>query len=420
MARALAALQPVDGNAVAQQAAAAAAAAACAAHQQPPAAAPRASNDDDAENAAPAGGGAGYVPAATQDAVAAQCLSDQMKNQLRLSPNPSAAPPAQESPAFTPHCDSVRSMPSMDAAESAAAAAADTAAPSDTAPVRVDEFLALSLHYVAPSDAEQVGENFGACAQRLVASGDDGCDIDATIPQCGAQDVTAGRVLVAVQLTNSHDSDSYTVQLRVDGGPPELLTVPPGETALATAPAAGNRSGRGSPFEMRGRRRAAASGGSAATPSSPRSASISTADSVSCVFTRPEGLGIVFDECVDARDGERYLVVSHVHPNTQAAELLERTSDGAATSSAALICPGMVVQKISAGDEDSEVHVSSLYREYGQVPPHLFAMRPLGLVMSAREHGVIEAELLQRPGDEKPAEAAEQTNAPPLVRIRVV
>ena len=407
MARALGALQAVDGNTVAAQAASAAAAAACAAPVAA-AAAPRveaSSSSPPDENVRPtaAGGDAGYVPAATQDAVAAQCLSGQMKTQLRLSPNPSAAPPAQESPAFTVHADSVRSMPSMDDAEAEAAAAA-----ADTAPVRVDEFLALSLKYVAPSDAEQVGDNFGACALlRLTASGDDGCDIDATIPQCGAQDVTAGRVLVAVQLTNSHDSQNYTVELRVDGGPPEQVTVAPGETVLSTAP----RSGRGSPFEMRGRR---------AAPSSPRSASVPTMDFVSCVFTRPEGLGIVFDECFDARDGERYLVVSHVHPNTQAAELLERTSDGNATASAALICPGMVVQKISAGDEDSEVHISSLYHEYGQVPPHLFAMRPLGLVLSAREHGVIEAQLLQRPGDEEPAEAGKRTAAPPLVRVRVV
>jgi hypothetical protein len=153
-------------------------------------------------------------------------------------------------------------------------------------------------------------------------------------------------------------------------------------------------------------------------PLSPRSAAVPTEDSVAVVFTRPDPIGIVFDECEDARDGERYLVVNSIHPGTQAAELRERTADAWGAEGAALIRPGMVVQKINGGDEDTEVHVSSLYHEHGQVPPQIFAMRPLGLVLAVRDHGMIEAELLARPGGEKASES-EVATAPPLVRIRI-
>ena len=376
-----AALRPVDGNTAAQSSHVdhcahgqpAATAAACAA---PAGGAPAAA----AAAAAAAPPSADYVAAATQDAVADQLTSDHMKH-LHLSPSGSAAPPAQESPAFTVHTDSVRSLPPANASEDGGA----------TAALQVDEFLTTRLLYVPSASADAVSDDpmgtFRPCEQRLApcspasaaSRADGGCDIDASIPACGAQDVTAGRVLIGLQLCNSHASASYSVRFCVDGGPSECVTVAPGETVLSTAP----RSGGGSvqPFEAR------VHGGGGAAPMSPRSASVPTDDSVRVVFTRSDPLGIVFDECEDARDGERYLVVNSVHPGTQAAELRERTADASACSDAALIRPGMVVQKLSGGDVESEVHVSSLYREHGQVPPQIFAMRPLGLVLSARDHG---------------------------------
>ena len=93
---------------------------------------------------------------------------------------------------------------------------------------------------------------------------------------------------------------------------------------------------------------------------SPRSAAVPTENSVAVVFTRPDPIGIVFDECEDARDGERYLVVNSVHPGTQAAELMERTADASGAEGAALIRPGMVVQKINGGERKPR----STYRHY--------------------------------------------------------
>ena len=212
-------------------------------------------------------------------------------------------------------------------------------------------------------------------------------------------------MLVGLELCNSHGSASYTVLVRVDAVPVDRIEVAPGETVLSTAPQAG----AGSPIESR------VHAGGARAPLSPRSAAVPTEGSVSVVFTRPDPIGIVFDECEDARDGARYLVVNSVHPDSQAAQLRERTAE---SEGACLIRPGMVVQKISGGDEDTEVAVASLYRAHGQVPPQIFAMRPLGLVLSARDHVIIEAELVARPGSEKPSESGAVAE-PPLVRIRI-
>ena len=270
--------------------------------------------------------------------------------------------------------------------------------------------VAEQVVYVPSCDMDAArAADFRPCEQRLVSAASmAGCDIDASIPAAGAQDVAAGRVLVGLELCNTHDSTSYTVLVRVDSGPADRIVVAPGETVLSTAP----RAGAGSPIESR----AHACGGRA--PLSPRSAAVPTEGSVSVVFTRPDPIGIVFDECEDARDGARYLVVNSVHPGSQAAQLREQTADASTAEGACLIRPGMVVQKISGGDEDTEVHVASLYRAHGQVPPQIFAMRPLGLVLSARDHGIIEAELVERPGSEKPSES-EVVAEPPLVRIRI-
>ena len=341
-----------------------------------------------------------YVPAATQDEVAEQIATDHLKH-LHLSPDGSAPPPSQESPAFTVPADSVRSPPRY--------------ASDPTAAVRIDEFLTMRVLYV-PHCATGTGasvSDFQPCEQRLISaaapgSAEDGCDVDASIPTACAQDVAADRVLIGLQLCNTHGSARYTVQIRVDGGPADRVVVAPGETVLSTAP----RSGAGSPFESRVRP------GARRAPLSPRSAAVPTEDSVSVTFTQPTPIGIVFDECEDARDGAKYLVVNSVHPGTQAAELRERTADASAAEGAALIRPGMVVQKISAGDDDTEVHVSSLYQMHGQVPPEIFAMRPLGLTLSARDHGIIEAELLERPNNETAAESV-GAGAPPVVRVRI-
>lgn len=378
-----AALRPVDGNTTTTQQLAEAG---HCAHSTPGTPGSAAAADQQTTPVRPA-----YVPAATQDEVAEQVATDHLKNMNLNLEDPSVV----DSPAFTVHADSVRSPPQE--------------ATDPTTAVRVDEFLTVRVLYVPRCDEGAVPE-FQPCGQRLVSSmrtaGEGGgCDIDASIPAAGAQDVAAGRVLVGLELCNTHASASYTVQVRVDAGPADAIVVAPGETVLSTAP----RSGPGVPPEICVRRGQA--------PLSPRSAAIPTEDSFVVVFTRPDPIGIVFDECEDARDGERYLVVNSVHPGTQAAELRDATAE-ASGAGAALIRPGMIVQKISGGDEDTEVHVSSLYHEHGQVPPQIFAMRPLGLVLSAPDHGIIEAELLERPGDEKASES-EVTALPPLVRIRI-
>ena len=56
----------------------------------------------------------------------------------------------------------------------------------------------------------------------------------------------------------------------------------------------------------------------------------------------------------------------------------------------------MVVQRISGGDEESSVLVTSLYEQFGQVPAQLFQMRPFGMVLAGRTAGIIEASLVQR------------------------
>ena len=306
------ALRPLDSNTPAASSSGGCAHTSADAPRSAAASAPPAGSGAPATPSAAAPSGT-FVPAATQDAVASAVASDHMKG-LTLSPEASAGGAAQGSPAWTVPDDSVRSLPSEQPAQG----------------VGVDEFLTMSLHYVPHAASLQDGNpagNFRPCAQRVASPvSDDGCDIEARIPECDAHDLAAGRVLVALQLANSHAEHPYTVQLRVDGGPPETVTVAPRETVLAMAPRAG--SGSPQPFET-----------SRGAPVSPRSAFADTSSSVSVVFSRPEPLGIVFDEIADERDGTRYLVVNGVHPNTQAAEMTARTIDPSATSNAALIQP---------------------------------------------------------------------------------
>eukprot|EP01045_Picozoa_sp_COSAG04_P017889 COSAG04_NODE_1616_length_6142_cov_2.434883_5_plen_431_part_00 len=306
------ALRPLDSNTPAASSSGGCAHTSADAPRSAAASAPPAGSGAPASPSAAAPSGT-FVPAATQDAVASAVASDHMKG-LTLSPEASAGGAAQGSPAWTVPDDSVRSLPSEQPAQG----------------VGVDEFLTMSLHYVPHAASLQDGNpagNFRPCAQRVASPvSDDGCDIEARIPECDAHDLAAGRVLVALQLANSHAEHPYTVQLRVDGGPPEIVTVAPRETVLAMAPRAG--SGSPQPFET-----------SRGAPVSPRSAFADTSSSVSVVFSRPEPLGIVFDEIADERDGTRYLVVNGVHPNTQAAEMTARTIDPSATSNAALIQP---------------------------------------------------------------------------------
>lgn len=333
-----------------------------------------------------------FVPTATQDEVAEQIAADHMK-QLHLSPDASANLPSLDSPAFTVHTDSVRS-PSVEN--------------DPTAAVRVDEFLTIRVLYGAHcAEDTPNAADLHPCKQWLVSTPlspgriHGGCDVDVSVPEAGAQDVAASdRVWVGLQFCNTHGSTSYTVQVRAGGGPIERVVVAPGDTVLSTVP-----------YARVGVAEAGAQPGDGCALLSPRSASVPTKNSVVAVFTQPDPIGITFDECEDVRDGAKYLVVNSVQPGTQA-------GDEHAGGGAALICPGMVVQKINGGDEDTEVHVSTLYREYGQIPPQIFAIRPLGLVLSAPDHGIVEAELLERPAHEKAVES-EDGAARSLVRIRI-
>ena len=63
--------------------------------------------------------------------------------------------------------------------------------------------------------------------------------------------------------------------------------------------------------------------------------------------------------------------------------------------------------------------VTSLYEQFGQVPAQLFQMRPFGMVLAGRTAGIIEASLVQRPGEPKIEEENARENPAPLIRIRV-
>jgi hypothetical protein len=310
-----------------------------------------------------------FVSAATQDAVAAACESDHLKH-LRLSPGGGVSDDSGEdadSPPFTE-----RESPAVETAAEEDAGVA----PHDT--TFIDDSLVLRVR--CDCSCSDAADDY-RCTQ-LRPSSDAGYDIDAIVPHSHSASFALpdGARRLQIGLHNVHTTDLYTVKLQVGAGPPRELQIQPMTLALTSVLVE-----------------------CTAESLSPRQQSqLDATVVVEASFAAEEPLGLIFEECEDTRDGQRYMVVVEVEAQSQAADIPR-------------LCPGMVLTMI--GDAEDIFPVAQIYESFGELPSAMLSARPLRLVFAPPPQGVIEVELLQRPAA---TEGHADDALPPLTRIRVL